>query len=135
MSRHSLRRERALILADGFYEWKAEPRQSRKVPYCFTWPAAASSRSRGSGSIGMGPRAGRLLRHSHGAAERVGGRGAQPHAGHPAAEAGGYMDRTLTITDPAMLAPALEPQLAADVVSTRVNAMPNDDKECIRPVA
>jgi putative SOS response-associated peptidase YedK len=139
MFRPAIRRQRAVILADGFYEWKAVPRSQPDgaLPlHPGRWPPVCPRR-------GLGARAGargrdRFLRHP--LTTRPNELVAEVHDRMPVILRPDLEALWIdpAVTDPAVLVPAFEPlpaaEMAAYVASTRANAVRNDDAEWIRPV-
>jgi putative SOS response-associated peptidase YedK len=136
--RRAVRKQRCLVLADGFYEWPkdgAAPRLPVRfvlrggAPFAF---AGLWERWEGAGGPVLScciltTRPNALVSRFH---DRM------PVMLRPEHE-GLWLDPR--VTDPRRLAPAFEPypedQMTAYAVSRRVNDPRNDDPECIRPVA
>ncbi len=90
-----LERRRALIIADGFYEWRTDP-DGRRRPVRFTVGDGEPFAFAGLWSSWKDPESGELaelVQHHHDHRERARRPRARPHAGDPAAGARGRLAR------------------------------------------
>jgi putative SOS response-associated peptidase YedK len=135
--RQALRRRRALVVADGFFEWRRRP-DGRKTPVRFTLADGGLFAFAGLWEPPADPEAGELptccilTTRPNALVAAVHDR--MPVILRPEHEAL-WLDPG--VTDPAALAVALQPYpaeaMAAYPVSPRVNSPRHDDPGCIRP--
>ena len=135
--RAAFRRQRCLVVADGFYEWRQAER--RKQPYYISH--ARPSPFRVCGALGplerSATREHRILRNPDNGRQCGSPPAARSNAGHSAA-GGIFALARRERAEPAELTPLLDPfpadEMTAYPVDTAVNSPRRDDPSCIEPL-